>query len=215
MEKFKNGAVDIVKRTQLTSLLNGVLKRGEEVQLWQNVSVRRQKVKGQVSSVDIINGEIKICATQGSFTIFDNSDVYFFSAQKTMIFKSRIKRVSRLEVIISFPELAKIEEARMEKRVIYGYRSYQFADLSFVSFRDRKKLKLEKAKVMDSSANGMGILLSMKDGLNLKVGSKLITTEASVDSIRGRVGIVRSIIKNKNELTGEIMLRIGVELMVL
>ena len=216
MNKFKNGVVDIVKRTHLSSLLKGVMKNRIEVQLWQNIKMCRYKSHSTILDVDLINGIITVEAKKGhDYSLFDKSDVYFYSPLKSMIFKCRIKSVSTKIIKLSFPELAKIEEARSESRAVYGYRSYQFANLSLVSPRDSRKIKIDYAKVMDSSDDGMGLLISPKDAQYFKVGGKLISTESSIGAMKGRAGVIRSMSKDKNELTGEIMLRVGVELLTM
>ncbi len=216
MDKFQNGVVDIVKRTHLSSLLKGVMKNRTEVQLWQNIKMCRHKSHSNILDVDLINGVITVEAIKGhDYSLFDESDVYFYSPLKSMIFKCQIKAISNKIIKLSFPELAKIEEARSEVRSVYGYRSYQFVNLSLVSPRDSQKIKIDYAKVMDSSNSGMGLLISPKDAQFFKVGGKLISTESSISYVKGRAGIIRSISKDKNELTGEIMLRVGIELIIM
>ena len=66
---------------------------------------------------------------------------------------------------------------------------------------------------MDSSDNGVGLILNILDAKDLKVGSKLITMTSSIENIENRVGVIRSLSFLDNDLSGERFVRVGIELL--
>lgn len=212
MEGLHKRPIDIRNRSQILSLVKSVNK--DPFRVWQKSKKKRKFSFCKVKKINDLQGDILIESHDNSNIMdFNNDYIYFYSPIKSLIFKAKVKKlVSKRHLLISVPEMVKIEDARTEKRKNWGFRSYQFLDLSIVTTNLDKK-QIEKTRILDSSENGVGIIIDINQAEHLKVGNKLITLTSSIEGIENRVGVIRSIVFQDNGLTGAKFVRVGIELL--
>ncbi len=212
MDGLHKKPIDITSRSQIMSLVTTVSK--SRVRLWQKDQKVRKFSFCKIVQIDENRGRLLLeTADDSDLFGFCGDHVYFYSSVRSLIFKAKIEKIiSKNRMVLLLPQLVKIEDSRTEKRKNWGYRSYQFLDMSIVT-RDLSKKNIEKTRVLDSSDNGVGIILNILDAKDLKVGSKLITMTSSIESIENRVGVIRSLSFLDNDLSGERFVRVGVELL--
>jgi len=207
-----SGFIDIQKRDQIFKLLKDGAREKSSFQVWQRDIRVRVRAKGIITKVDTSFKYIDIQASEvNGFDEFDMGDIYFFYEDRKAIFKSQLIRLSSTKVRIAFPDMVKVEDARCEPRTRYGLRSYQSMDISALD-DDSRKQSLMDLQMIDSSRDGVGFLIRPNAGAILKVGDKIFTVRSTVENVEGRTGVIRSISKQTNNLSGEDLLRIGVEL---
>jgi hypothetical protein len=204
--------IDIQKRPHIDKLLLETKREKGNLQIWQRDIRVRVRAHGYLTKIDNDGKYLDLISKEhDGFGDFSDGDIYFYAEHRKVIFKSRVLRLGAGKIRIEFPDLVKIEDARCEPRVRYGLQSYQTMDIMTLS-KENQKFPINDLKLVDSSKDGVGFLIRLKPGANLQVGSKIVTTRSTIENVEGRTGIIRSIIKQSNDLSGEKLLRVGVEL---
>lgn len=205
--------VDIVKKDHIDSVLNKIFKGSLALQIWQKEEPLRQKTNGKLKSINAVSNHIELEASDfDGFVDFKKDEIFFYSNYRMTIFKSKIlKKIQGNKVIIEYPELLKIKEARSNQRHRYGLHTNHRLDILLVAPNGAKMIETE-VRIIDSSDNGFAILIPKKYGELVKKGTKIIVLEASILHLSKRAGIVRTFMPFKNNLTGENTYRVGIEL---
>lgn len=212
MDSLEKEYIDIQKRPHIEKLLLDIKRERGALQIWQRDIRVRVRALGQLTKLDS-NGKFIDLASreEGGFFDFSDGDIYFYSEHRKVIFKSKVVRLGDSKIRIEFPDLVKIEDARCEPRTRYGLQSYQTMDIMALA-NDNQKIPIQDLKLVDSSKDGVGFLVRPRSGAPLEVGARIMTMRATVENVEGRTGVIRSIIKQSNSLSGEELLRVGVEL---
>lgn len=206
--------IDILKKEHIDSILTKIHKGGLNLQIWQKEEPLRQKTNGILKGLNLVSNTIELEASKfDAFIDFQKDEIYFYSAYRTTIFKSKIlKKVQGHKIVINYPELMKIKEARLDQRHRYGIKTNHRLDILFET-ESKHKIVEADIRVLDSSDNGCAILISKKYATQIKKGTKLIILQASLSHLQKRAGVVRSIFTFRNNLTGEQCYRLGIELL--
>ncbi|EQC47749.1 hypothetical protein [Bacteriovorax sp. Seq25_V] len=206
--------VDINKKDHINSILNKIFKSAKPLQVWQKEEPLRQKANGVLKSLQLSQNYIELESTEvNGFLDFKNDEIFFYSEYRTTIFKSKIKyKNNGRTIVIEYPEMVKIEEARTQPRTRYGISTEHRIEALF-EYNDGKKVIQNDVRVLDSSDDGCAILISKHFGQNLVVGGKVVVMNSSVEGLKKRAGLIRSITLFKNTLTGESCFRLGVQLL--
>lgn len=209
--------IDISQITDIESFVTKLIKNETKIQLWQKEDTFRTQTKGHI--VKFCNDERSIiieasqCSSDG-FENFDYREIYIYSPIRSLIFKSKVQKIKDGKYIkIDFPTLAKIEEARREERKYYGMRSYQSLDLS-LSHKPNSNLSflITNISILDSSENGLGFLVPIVDATTLKINQEVKVVKCTLTDKVERVGVIKSLVKRRNNLSGETYIRVGIEL---
>lgn len=206
--------VDIVKKDHIDSVLAKIFKGSLSLQIWQKEETLRQKTHGFLRSINAVSNHIELEASNfDGFIDFKKEEIFFYSNYRTTIFKSKIlRKTQNNKVIIEYPELLKIKESRTNQRSRYGLHTNHHLDLLIVTNNESKIVETE-VRIIDSSENGLAILLPKKYKELIKKGSKVIILESSLLFLQRRAGLIRTFNSFKNNLTGEKTYRVGIELL--
>ncbi|EQC50674.1 hypothetical protein [Bacteriovorax sp. DB6_IX] len=203
--------IDIQKKEHISTILRLALRNKFPIHIWQRDSKVRERADGVVINLDIDKSVLELEATKEScFDEFELGEIFFFAEFRKAIFKAQVLKIGSRKIRISLPQMIKVEEARCEPRVKYGLRSYQSLDITTKSQKSANFIT--DLQMVDSSKDGVGFLARPLKVNGLNIGDKIFTERATVENIEGRIGVIRSITKQSNSLSGEKLLRIGVEL---
>ncbi|OIQ15540.1 MAG: hypothetical protein BM556_18040 [Bacteriovorax sp. MedPE-SWde] len=210
--KHESDFIDIQKKEHIENLLSNILKNNSNLQIWQKESTLRVKTEGRIKKYDVCDSYIELEAgALDGFMDFEKDEIYFYSKFRKTIFKSKIIRKGKNKIRIEYPDLIKIEEARVAPRTRYGLRSYQTIDI-LIQDANKNQIAVTDLKLLDSSESGAGFLINKTMGKYLSIGSKFVTLKSTVEGVEKKGGIVRSLTRFQNSLTGEELFRVGVEL---
>lgn len=202
--------IKLDNRQDIRLLISNVQKSEFLLQIWQKQG-RNQRVlsMGKIKKV-YENGEMLIVCMDIKEAKKLNPDlpIYFFSPLRKLVFKTKFSPKSNGQFLMTAPEEVRIEETRREPRKKHGLRSYQTAHFHLLD----RNLFVKGAHIIDSSEGGMGALVSTKYIGCIEEGERIKIEDSTIDGHNGLFGIIRNICKFDNPLTGEKLIRLGIEL---
>lgn len=206
--------IDINKKDHINSILNKIFKSSKSLQVWQKEEPLRKKTCGVVKNFIIPQNYLELESTdENGFVDFRKDEIFFYSEYRTTIFKSKIKyKNNGRTIVIEFPEVVKIAEARSQPRTRYGIATDHRLETLF-ELKDGKRIIQNDVRILDSSTDGCAILIPKHFGQSLEVGGKIVVMVSSISYLGKRAGIIRSLTLFKNNLSGETCYRLGIELL--
>jgi hypothetical protein len=204
--------VNLNRPQAIKAFLNSARKSRADVQLWQNTDKKRVIYTAKIELVDTLSKDIIVRTSKiDKIDLIKNSEIYFHSPYRGLLFKSTIKLIERKRVIISFPSLIRFQDARSEKRTHVGKESYHFATVSLLTkFKEKIHTKL---KVLDFSGHGLALIVNKYIYNSIQLNEKIIIRETTVNNeIKDAVYIIRNLGDLTNNLSHSKEFRVGLEL---
>jgi hypothetical protein len=209
----KEELLDIKNSILVKSLLNDLKENRIKVRLWQHSQGRREHVYAYLEEVDPINRRLRFHIVEGEIENFSTKNgLFFHSNYRDILFKSELISLEEAFIEICFPIQVKMVDGRCEKREVYGVNGYQYARVTFLN---QKKEKIDaKINILDSSQNGLAVMVSTLMNKDLRVNDRIVVHEISVckECKDSRVYIIRNKSAIDNFIGAAKFYRLGLEL---
>lgn len=198
--------IDIFNSKTIKSFLDQLYKDKLVVRIWQKIEETKSYTFGRIINYRHQDEEIKLEIKDADMRFDLNRDVFFHTAFKETIFKTTITKAHKNTISVKRPSLVKIRDARSEERKSFGIASYQFAEIILPNGEENK------VQVLDSSSNGLGVMVSRAVFSALAKGDHLSICNSSVEDHIGKIAIVRSLSPIDKVLSSEASFRVGLEI---
>lgn len=204
--------ITIENINHMNSLVSSIQKMKTKIHLWQEIDKTHSYDFAVIESVDSYKRRIRLRLPKiESINFDDDSELFFHSSFREVVFKAKLCKIHQGCVEIEFPPYLKMKDSRTELRTSLGIKSYHYIKISYLN-QFQEKIDI-KSKILDFSQSGISIIVNKFTFNSLRVGSEVIVNSSSLgDQNNNRFFIVR----NKGDLINKIGFsneyRVGLEL---
>lgn len=168
MSLDKNFRTSVSKQEILDSLSTMHIEESPVI-IWQNIGGVRNVKKARIASIDLLTSSLILkplgeTGPAGFDQLNSNLTLYFIGESKNIVFKQvkALKLVDHNKVRVDIPDVVKLQEKRLEQRLVFDN---QFAKLTgeiFTGGRTDKSVSPTIVDIRDVSLSGMGFYLPKK-----------------------------------------------------